>query len=278
MEKVVVQSLWTKPFNDKAKLRDTLYMAALSLAFAQRSGYKVHMHTDDYGYELLKDFGYDKIVKTLNKIPYRVPFELFAAGKFFALREEGVLGVVHADTDVFLKKPCIDKFFTNKDIDVICQQEESTEVYLPDHKERSCNIHTIGYPASTRPDWQGSMNTGVIGFNNSSLAEKYMNNYFEALGMYTKDVFEEYKQKHPNCNLLFDFILEQKTLSYMSVGYNVMTLIPMYNFNSVANEIGYAHFQGLTKWQEKNIQAVKNRLNSLDGTLFNITTKASESI
>jgi hypothetical protein len=59
MEKVVVLSLWTKPFNDKAKRRHTLYMAALSLAFAQRSGYKVHMHTDDYGYELLKDFCYD---------------------------------------------------------------------------------------------------------------------------------------------------------------------------------------------------------------------------
>lgn len=278
MEKVVVQSLWTKPFNDKAKLRDTLYMAALSLAFAQRSGYKVHMHTDDYGYELLKDFGYDKIVKTLNKIPNSVPCELFAAGKFFALREEGTIGVVHADVDVFLKKPCIDKFFTNKNIDVICQQEEGAELYLPDHKERSCNIHILCYPASTRPDWQGSMNTGVVGFNNSLLAEKYMNNYFEALGMYTKEVFDEYKQKHPNCNILFDFILEQKTLSYMSVGYNVMTLIPMYNFNVVANEIGYAHFQGLAKWQEKNIQAVKNRLNSLDGTLFNITTRAIESI
>ena len=85
---VIVQSLWTKPIKSAEHLRKTLFIAALSLAYAHNSGYKVHMHTDSKGYELLKKFGYDKLEKTLDAIPASVPTELFAAGKFYAMRAE----------------------------------------------------------------------------------------------------------------------------------------------------------------------------------------------
>ncbi len=102
---VVVQSLWTKPVTDKAKLKILLYIAALSLAYAHESGYAVHMHTDSKDAKLLKDFGYDKLSTILDNIPDTVPTQLFAAGKYYAMKAEGLTGKVHIDIDVFLKKP-----------------------------------------------------------------------------------------------------------------------------------------------------------------------------
>lgn len=272
-DKIIVQSFWTKPIA-KERLGDAMYMAALSMTFARRSGYKVHMHTDSFGMSLLHSFGYDNIYPTLDAIPDKTPRELFAAGKFFALRAEGIVGKVHADFDVFIKKPCLDRFFLDKRIDVICQQEEDVAIYC-DHDDKIRAMHVLGYPPATRPDWLGSMNTGIVGFNNAALAEKYMNNYFEALDMYTQDIFDQYRQTHEAPCLLFDFILEQVVLSYMSVGYNVLTLLPMHGKNLITKEIGYAHYSGPQKWSDHCMSAIKRKLHELDPLLYEIAGGSS---
>lgn len=271
----IIQSLWTKPITDKTRLRDTMFIAALSLAFAHRNGYKVHMHTDSKGVELMKNFGYEKLLPTLDKIPDSVPIDLFAAGKFYALQEEGVLGKIHIDIDVFIKKPyLLNKFYEDKTIDVIGQTEEPyDELDYLDHLMP--HIFTIGYPAETRPSWRGCINTGTIGFNNRELASKYMSNYFNALKIYTADKFAKYRETHPNAWLGFDFILEQINLSYLSVGYNVYTLLPTKNPSGVADEIGYQHYQGGAKWKEENLTNMKRWLRKLDNRLYIVALAAS---
>jgi len=273
---VVVQSLWTKPLNDNRKLRDTMYICALSLAYAHRSGYKVHMHTDSNGYELLKNFGYDKIEKTLDSIPASVPTDLFAAGKFFAMKAEGVIGKVHIDTDVFIKKPILDKFYEDISMDAICQMEE--DMPLVDHSERIMHMHILGYPPTTRPNWQGSMNTGVVGFNNPVLAAKYFKNYFDSLKIYTADKIEKYKSENGYGCMCFDFVLEQIELSYLSVGYNVYTLLPTKNPCFVADEIGYQHLQGGTKWTTGSRTIIRELLLKMDRSLYNAATIAAARI
>lgn len=270
----IVQSLWTKPIKDKQRLKDTLYVAALSLAYAHRSGYKVHMHTDRQGMELLKNFGYEELLPTLDDIPNTVPTELFAAGKFFAMRAEGALGKIHIDLDVYIKKPHIlDRFYENYKVDVICQQDEDFNHDLYDVKAK--HMHIIGYPSGTRPSWTGSLNTGVVGFNNPVLASKYMSNYFEALRMYTKDKFEAYKAENnvPSCDMLFDFILEQATLSYMSIGYNVLTLVPTKDASEVADKIGYQHDWGASKWEHMSL--IRANLQRVDRELYRIARLAT---
>ena len=206
-----------------------------------------------------------------------MPSELFAAGKFYAMKAEGALGKVHIDVDVFLKKPGIlDAFYMDNRIDVICQQEESPEV--ADHSEKRKHMFVMGYPAGTRPDWRGSMNTGVVGFNNPILAAKYMSNYFDALKIYTREKFDAYKTCHPDANLLFDFILEQTNLSYMSIGYNVRTLVPMQEPNFVADEIGYQHLQGSGKWSASAEAKVRSILNRLDRRLFQVAVTAGRNL
>jgi len=270
---VIVQSLWTKPLTDKKKFSYTMYICALSLAYAHRSGYKVHMHTDSRGYDLLKNYGYDKLEKTLDSIPASVPTDMFAAGKFYAMRAEGVLNKVHIDTDVFIKKPCLDRFYEDISIDAICQQEEPLE--WSEHSDKIYHMHILGYPSATRPNWRGSMNTGVIGFNNPVLAAKYFSNYFDALKLYTKERLDEYKKKYKLGVLMFDFILEQKQLSYLSIGHNVYALLPTRNACFVADEIGYQHLQGDTKWDAAGMKRRKELLKDMDKRLFDIARIAA---
>lgn len=277
MKYTIVQSLWTKPITDQKRLRDTLYIAALSLAFAHSSGYKVNMHTDSRGAELMKNFGYDRLLTTLDKIPATVPTELFAAGKFFAMRAEGYWGKVHVDVDVLLKQAGIlDKFYEDKRIDVIAQMDEDMSVI--NHDDIISTMHLIGYPFSTRPNWQGSLNTGVVGFNNRKLAYKYFNNYAEALKMYTVEKFEKFKKSYKKDCLNFDFVLEQINLSYMSVGYNVQTLVPTHNPNEVADRIGYQHLQGSGKWTATSMANIKDMLADLDMKLYRMVNSASHKL
>ena len=260
----IVQSLWTKPITDYNRLRETLFLAALSLEYAHRSGYKVNMHTDSLGIRLLRNFGYDKLCSTLATIPSSVPVDLFAAGKFYAMRAEGI-GKVHVDIDVLLKKPGIlDRFYTNRYIDCICQMEE--DMPQVSHTNIITSMFQLGYPAATRPNWNGSMNTGVVGFNNPILAARYMNNYFDALKMYTKDVFDKYKAENPDAWMAFDFILEQVNLSCMSVGYNACTLLPTKEPSIIADKIGYQHLQGFYKWSDQPI--IKRELQRLNPELY----------
>ena len=275
---VIVQSFWTKPIKDNERMKKTLYIAALSLAYAQRSGYKVHMHTDTYGAKLMKNFGYDKLFTTLDRIPNTVPEELFAAGKFFALRAEGSVGKIHMDIDVFIKKPHIlDEFYTSKNIDVMCQNEEEFH-RLCHYEDKIRPMCVLGYPPATRPDWQGSMNTGIIGFNNKKLANKYIDNYFRALDMYTQEKFDKYKLGDLKASMNFDFILEQVNLSHMSIGYNIRTIVPMKNPSVVADMIGYQHLQGVKKWTEQDQAKIRLHLRRIKPALYIQAKKVCESL
>lgn len=278
----VVQSFWTKPIlqsdnslsHRRRRMRETLMIAALSLAYAHRSGYKVNMHTDSFGYELLKDFGYDRLLKTLDTIPDSVPKELFAAGKYFAMKKEGKTGKVHIDTDVFLKRAgVIDKFYTDKSVDVIVQGEEDydgcicAQLAIP-------HMEAIGYPPKTNPRWRASWNTGVIGFNNVGLAATYINNYFKALDMYTEDVFEAYKREHQSHFLNFDFILEQVNIAWLGKACRPYMLVPMANPTEEADRIGYQHLQGGSKWTASSQTMVTAILKAIDYQLFTAAFKA----
>lgn len=263
---VVIQSFWTKPISDDAKLKSTLYIAALSLAYAHRSGYEVHMHTDRKGIELLRNFGYDELHTTLDDIPESVSPVLFAAGKYYAMKAEGVLGKCHIDLDVFLKKRGIlDVFYRNKGVDAICQQEE--DVSWGTHDDISYNMHVLGYPPTTRPDWPYSMNVGLLGFHNKELADKYFDNYFAATELYTNEKIDAYGVK--NSSMAFDFILEQHALHYMSIGYNIYTLLPKKNSGAAADILGYQHLMGGTKYQNNIQEKIKRQLMVIDPKLFN---------
>ena len=86
------------------------------------------------------------------------------------MKAEGITGKIHIDFDVFIKKPhLLDRFYEDKTIDAIAQQEENYEESSHFYGEIINAMHIIGYPSTTRPNWKGIINVGVIGFNNEEV-------------------------------------------------------------------------------------------------------------
>lgn len=81
-----------------------------------------------------------------------------------------------------------------------------------------------------------------------------------------------------DANLYFDFILEQVELSFLSLNYNVYTLLPTKECCHVADKIGYQHLMGEMKWSEESKTKIGQLLRSKDMELYEAARKAGEEI
>ena len=228
----------------KNRVEDNVRMATLSLEYAHSCGYEVGMYTDSYGADLLSDLPYDTFSTALDDIPpARRAGSMFAAGKYFALQQEP-LGVVHTDFDVFLRKPCLDKFFAGEG-DAVCQCREyiwNENVY------RDCAyiLRNNFCPKAIKPERPHyAYNVGVIGFNSQKLKNLFVGTYMEA--------FEHYR--HSNQQTLLDFFLEQAFLYQLRYRFDIRPLIKGTCFEqdwstmkAEATEIGYCHLQSSCKY------------------------------
>lgn len=252
MERVVFQTFWTKPMMGDL-LQTNLHIAAISLFYAHRSGYAVHMHTDSKGMELLADYGYDRLLPTLDNIPEDIPASIFAYGKILAIECEP-LGAVHTDYDVFLKQPCIDVFFDNPGIDILlqCREVKNTKFY----EELRNQLKDIGVPSELAIDHPIPSNVGVIGFNNEELRKEYVHRY--------KACVEFYKNK-TNHTISPDLFFEQINIDYLvhQGEYNVFYLLGNVDYWSdqhhfIANRIGYQHLQGEWKYTTQGREFIRD--------------------
>lgn len=236
-EKIIAQSFWTKPMGNTLQMN--LDLAALSLYYAHRSGYTVHMHTDSVGMLLLKDYGYDSLLPTLDDIPSDIPECIFAYGKILAIEREPI-GAVHTDLDVFIKKPLLDRFFEEKTIDAVFQCEEICET--DDIYERLRTFFRgYGYPPELAIDYLLPANVGVIGFNNLHLRDEYVRRY-KACADYYKEAREG----------MMDLFFEQVNAHYLveHYGYRAWYILGQIDYHHMegvcdfCDRIGYQHLQG----------------------------------
>lgn len=269
----ICQSFWTRPMinnNDYSNvLKVNLQIAALSLLYAHNSGYKVRMHTDSIGYQYLKEFGYDDIKLTLDKIPDNANTILFAQPKFYTLLEEGI-GIIHIDFDVFLKKRIneIDNFYNNQNIDVIyqCIENNIQCIYTNELELFKNNQYLCKYIKDF--DESFAINVGTIGFNDKDLFNKYINNYFNVL----QDI-QKYNIELKSCP---DLILEQLTLYNYIINKKAEKLLPDMNIcdyediSKYADKIGYQHLQGPYKHTDKGKTFIDAYLYKFNKKLYSI--------
>lgn len=247
-----------------------LFLAALSLSYAKKSGYNMKMYTDSFGYSLLKGFGYDEITTELDDIPYvHTPQHLFSIGKYYAMQREDI-GNIHTDFDVLIKKPCLDEFMSGKG-DVIVQVEEVIHDDTYENSRQFLLKNETPKLVDISKEITHVHNVGVIGFNNKELRDRFLSAYFE--------VVEMYREKPLPMSL--DFIIEQGYLKIIcdSMGIKITTLISalcqydnpklMKEVNRIADEIGYCHLQGNGKEKTENQEKVKERLKELNEPLYN---------
>ena len=234
-----------------------LKMAYASAKSIKEQGYPLVMYTDKLGAEILSGFPYDEIV--VLDIPEPVNPRMFAAIKYFALDKEP-LGTIHVDYDIMLDKPCIKP---KEGWDLITQMKYTCkEFYLPQRKildeygfpEAMTKIKLSPYPYCV----------GVIGFNNEELKQKFLDNYFDAVEMYSDK----------KINLTIDLLFEQTFISSLvdEFGYNadfVTEEKAVYYGHPVSDKgiryfndynKGFKHFHAQSKWTMPVLNEITKRL------------------
>lgn len=235
----LVQSFWSQPaldnvFGIEDRLKKELFVVSLSCWYAKNSGAKLTMYTDDYGMQLFDHLPYDDIVLKIKGID--VDSLAFAYPKF-AVTKDLPLGVVHIDNDVFIKsEKCLnalkfdgyDCIVQSKDkMGHSIMHKETIDFYLDELTQ--CGFRCV---ANSKYEY----NTGVIGFNNQELKDKYFDTYFKLIEL-SKDKIQ---LKAP------DIIFEQNVLYNMAKDMNVKCLITE---KVQADDINYQHVLSVIKWR-----------------------------
>lgn len=272
----LVHSLWTKPMLNKERgvslkkhLQTTIWCHALSVAYAKRSGEPIVLYTDELGRKLLSYLPYRQIYDI--NIPKETPSELWAAGKFFALKQMR-LGDIHIDGDVFLKKLSLIRLL-NKSLsenDLIVQNIEDTVGSEWYSECRSIAKHFDLHPIYNCTNaFSHAYNCGVVGLNSQDLKDKYLESYFSSLHQVQNRPEVIAAVRHSNCCVM-DLLFEQQHLYEISEGYKCFCLLgrgeDAYNR---AKELGYQHVLGSCKWDL--LRKIKHELKMADPEIYHMT-------
>ena len=252
----IIQTFWTKPM-DCSHLYLTLRMMFISAKSIKRQGYEIVLYTDILGSRLVENFPYDEVV--VIDMPEKVNPQMFAAMKYFALKDEP-LGTIHLDYDIVLDKPCI----SPKDgWDVITQMKHFGNI--PYKKERTF-MEANGTPQKMKEIQLSSHPycVGVIGFNNEDLKKIFLDNYFDAINLYSGK----------NISGTIDFLLEQTFISSLvdKYGYNADFVTKEDKSNYVYptesdsvryftdTNIGFTHYHSKSKWTTPVLSKISDLL------------------
>lgn len=260
MIKWICQTFWTKPMSEKHLLTNS-NIAKLSLYYAHRSGYYVKMHTDSKGFDYLKDFGYDELVTDLDTIPEYIPNKIFAYSKYIALKNDP-LGYVHTDFDVFIKKPCLDEFYSDSSYDIILQNRETEhQCFLNDYIFGRNFFMQYPVPKGFHPEHLDACNVGVIGFNSYKLRNIYLTLYEKCAKFYC--------DKTEQMSFIPDLFFEQINIDYLIHLYKskVYFILPRLSYSDIelhkiAKEVGYQHLLGGWKYSDKGITYIQDYLDN----------------
>lgn len=266
-----VHSFWTPPkFSgdihiDRVLECDILYYA-YSFACLKRLEQKVVLYTDDMGAEILSFIPYDEVHLTLNDIPENANHNMWACGKFFAMKNEP-LNSIHIDGDVFIEtKDCLDEIIKQYEAnDIIVQDIEKNVSYRNYSYLTEAGVKTPNYSISLITD---SCCTGIIGFNNQQLKDKYIEQYFSLF----EQIRGNDRLKNIDKNFIIDLVCEQYFLKCLcdTFNYNVGTLIKNYLTRyDESKKLGFVHLMGVEKYgTQAKLDKYRNKLCILSLNLF----------
>ncbi len=289
----LIHSIWTKPAIEKrwqitGQLMSNLWLYAYSVMYAKRITDKITLHADSYGAEIFGELGYDDVKITLDVLKDE-PSRFWSRGKMIAIDNEPI-GSIHIDGDVFIKSPKMLEVMDFRNYDLIVQCEERLGIFMQHYHD---TIHHYpkalkDIPEGFNTTLQHSLNCGVLGFNNQEVKDNYLRGYFSIVDQLKND-YEFMRELSLNPKFEPNIVIEQ----YFLAGYvdkfdvkykNVLPLTSdatdeigtVREMNFIANEIGYAHAWGDTKYQL--IDEIKRRIHHQNKKLFNKVESLSQKI
>lgn len=213
---------------------------ALSVSYIKNLGHDIVLHTDSLGERLFGFLPYNDIYLTCDDIPNNVSPRFWASAKMWSLGEEDI-NSIHIDGDVFIKKTSLIDDLMTSDYDVVVQNFEhgnwykgSAEILWRDKdycESKSLILDNIG-----------AYNTGILGFKNQELKDKFISGYKDLVTYYSDKYKDELETLE---NITPDIVLEQQYIYQLSKDYKRKILLDSKlnrtQFSNQANQIGYQH-------------------------------------
>ena len=271
----LIHSFWSKAYFQGRwgigpTLSKDLYCFALSAVLANKFGRGIELVTDDYGASLLEGIPYDKVYRDLNDIEHVDP-KFWTAGKVYALsyrqRE-----AIHIDGDVFfLDKKAIER--TKGTWGIMVQMKETGDHYATTYPKTFDEMDKH-IKSDVFRKFNFSYNTGIFGVRDLQFMKKYSFEYFNHI--YNLEISgAEINPKHD-----INIALEQSLLTSMTMDYNihVKEMITGREMEGnglfeTADEIGYCHLWGSTKYEDEWQERIKSRLRKEAPDLFELIQK-----
>lgn len=264
-------TLWTAPQTEDS-VASNIVNFTTSAALVKRMGGELVLHTDDFGYEMLKHIPYDSIYVDLNDLDKNLANYFWAYGKLYATSLESI-GSIHIDGDVFLKNPQLAQLF-DQECDLLVQGTEDENSKQDDCYAYTQNVYR-NYKLLNNMYvlWPCAYNCGIVKFNNEELKEKYLDLYFKTVNMLMKDqknldkyIYNENIKR--NGKVILDLIAEQQFLHEIVTReeYNCKRILNEREVNAQAERIGYCHLCGPEKLYQ--YEGVKNLLKAVDYPLY----------
>ncbi len=256
-----VHSFWSKAYLHgrwglQDKFFDDLFCFALSAALLRKHGKDVELITDDYGAELFRGLPYKRVSLDLNDIAHVDP-QYWTAGKVYSLSIQKK-PCIHLDGDVFfLEKTALEA--AKMEWDILVQSKEIGEHFLTTYPPTLETLTPYLKNLSSLSRFNFTYNTGVFGVSDYVFFKKYSFEYFNLI--YELEIQEARIPEGRDWNIC----LEQSLLTTMSQDANLYVKevitgneMEFPGFFESADEKGYAHFWGSTKydkWWQRKIRA-----------------------
>ena len=264
----IVQTFITAPMS-VYRLKQNVIIAALSLAYAHKSGYKVKMYTDTVGYSLLSKLPYDDINTELDGIELPKSNALWSIGKYYALLKEP-LGTIHTDFDVLLKKPCLNGLLAG--VDAVCQIKERIEGIqsIYEHCRQFLISESCGDLVNVSKPIKYTYNVGVIGYSTEAMRQAHAGTI--------KKVYERFKNYKGSMPTI-DFYIEQAHLYHLSKkGFKVKPVVSdatlfVTDYRMItefADAVGYCHLQSEIKYNPIVMKKVISLLETEFKDIYNL--------
>jgi hypothetical protein len=237
------------------RFNDTVYLTAFSLLSASQF-YDVTFYTDEKMAKVLADLPID--IKVFPK-KFNYSKDFWVEAKFYVFSKQ-TEPFIHIDTDVILYR---DVFKDTEKYLVICERPEVEQ--FKKHYKKQVDFFTkevVDDSIIWDKRLNYSMNCGTIGFNDLSLSQKFIENYYKLKNKFNdvRDKFSNLAAEHYEPCI----VLEQYNLTSIL---NKTKVKPLYLLgtgnleaqSNYAEKIGYTHLYGGIKYQENVIKQIHSR-------------------
>jgi hypothetical protein len=252
---------------DYKSFRLNFYTYLLSALLIKKHGYEIDMYCDEYSYNIYSMIPYNNItIVDFAEDGIDSKFWIYGKIKTHSLMNEPY---VHIDGDVFLFRDVIgDNLKKYGSVVQMIENEKMMNSFYENYNKSidpflklNDNINWNKYNLS-------AYNCGVVGFNDMTMKNKYANTVKNTLLALSKSAdFNDIKHKYSGMFLIVEqsylyYLLNEENRKPFEI-LNINEVVKRnYNWNSVANEMGYVHLWGHTKYKDSTIEAIKLKIKS----------------